>query len=93
MNYFYANEFQLETPKNCVMLLVICELSWWYIVFLMKEIRLQSCLLDMVKSQVIHLFCLARVAVVLPFPTQKTSLKLPGFLKSLVEPCLAWALR
>lgn len=42
MNYFYANEeFQLETTKDCVMFLVICELSWWYIVFLMKENRLQ----------------------------------------------------
>lgn len=42
MSYFYRNDFELKTTKDCVMLLVICELSWWYNDFLMKEIRLYT---------------------------------------------------
>lgn len=50
MSYFYRNDFELKTTKDCVMLLVICELSWWYNDFLMKEIRLYTCLLDLMAA-------------------------------------------
>lgn len=42
--------------------------------------------------QMARLSCLPRVAVVLTSHIQKTSLKLPGFLKSLDEVCLAWGI-